>query len=101
LGGVDFEAIGQEPGWMLTIRDGDRIAFEYDYGTRSVVAPAPVAERDTFGRTVYRAQIEAHDLTVTVSPEACADIMSGERYESTVIIRLDGDTYRGCGRSLR
>ena len=53
------------------------------------------------GRTVYHAETEAHDLTVTITDEPCTDAMSGERFEAAVTVELDGETYRGCGRSLR
>lgn len=100
-GGVNFRAIGQEPGWELTIRDGDRITFAYDYATKTVTTPAPAFIRDAQGRMVYRAQTGADDLTVTISPADCADAMSGERFESTVTVVHNGQTYRGCGRTLR
>ena len=32
LSGVDFRAVGNEPGWVLEIRDSESIRFEYDYG---------------------------------------------------------------------
>lgn len=99
-GTVDFRAVGQEPGWTLELTEGGRIDFRYAYGERSAVAPTPAPER-TNGRTVYRATTEAHDLTVTIADEPCTDIMSGERFEATVTIALDGSTYRGCGRALR
>ncbi len=101
LGGVNFRAVGQEPGWELTIRDGDRITFAYDYATKTVTTPAPAFVRDTQGRMVYRAQTEATDLTVTISSTDCADSMSGQRFESTVTVVHNGQTYRGCGRTLR
>lgn len=98
--GVDFRAIGQEPGWHLEIRDGDRITFVYDYGQQEAVAPAPAPTR-TGNRTVYRAETQAHDLTVTITDEPCTDAMSGEAFEASVTVELDGETFRGCGRLLR
>lgn len=99
--GVDFRAVGQEPGWHLEIRNTDRIRFVYDYGTKTVWTPAlkPVVDADT--RTaVYHAQTEAHDLTVTILGEPCHDVMSGEPFSSQVTVVLDGQIYRGCGRPL-
>ncbi|MEP0546961.1 MAG: MliC family protein [Rhodothermales bacterium] len=98
--GVDFRAIGQEPGWHLEIREGERITFVYAYGDRSAIMPAPEPER-TSDATVYHAETEAHDLTVTITTDPCTDTMSGERLLATVVVELDGETFRGCGRSLR
>lgn len=101
LNGVGFRAVGQEPGWELTIREGQRITFAYDYATKTVTTTAPTPQDDAQGRTVYRARTEAHILTVTIAPRPCADSMSGERFESSVTVTLDGQSYRGCGRTLR
>jgi uncharacterized lipoprotein YbaY/uncharacterized membrane protein len=96
---VDFRAVGQEPGWHLEIREGERIRFVYAYGEQEAVTPAPEPTRSG-DRTVYRAETEAHDLTVTIVDEPCVDTMSGEAFEASVTVELDGETYRGCGRSL-
>ena len=97
--GVDFRAVGNEPGWVLDLFEADRIRFVYDYGQQEAVVPAPeptvAAEQ-----TVYHAETEAHTLTVTITETPCTDTMSGERFETTVTVELDGRAYRGCGRSL-
>ncbi len=97
--GVDFRAVGQEPGWHLDICEGERIRFVYAYGEREATTPAP-APTVADGRTVYRAESEAHTLIVTITGEPCSDVMSGERFEHAVTVELDGEPYRGCGRSL-
>ena len=97
--GMNFRAVGQEPGWHLEIRWGERIRFVYDYGEREVVTPAPEPTGEEATRT-YHAETEAYDLTVTITDEPCTDAMSGERFEKTVTVELDGETYRGCGRAL-
>ncbi len=102
LRGADFRAVGQEPGWHLEIARGDSITLVADYGERRVVTPAPEPHVDRqAGRTTYRAETEAHVLTVEIIEESCRDVMSGERFEATVAVTLDGQTYRGCGRALR
>ncbi len=101
LGGVNFQAFGQEPGWELTIREGDHITFAYDYATRTATTPAPAPQRDAQGRMVYQSRTDSDALTVTVARTPCADSMSGERFESTVTVVHNGGTYRGCGRTLR
>ena len=97
--GVTFRAVGQEPGWTLDIRDGDRIHFVYAYGEHEVTMPAP-APRVADGQTVYDARTPAHALTVTITDEACRDAMSGQPFPATVTVQLDGEAYQGCGRRL-
>ncbi len=97
--GVDFRAVGQEPGWHLEITHGERIRFVYAYGEREAVTPAPEPTVDNSAR-VYHAETEAHDLTVTITDAPCTDAMSGEAFEQTVTVRLGGRAYHGCGRSL-
>ena len=97
--GVDVRAVGQEPGWHLEITEGERIRFVYAYGEREAITPAPESEMRG-AQVIYHAQTEAHDLMVTIADEPCSDAMSGERFDKTVTIELDGETYRGCGRVL-
>ena len=101
LEGVDFRAVGNEPGWHLEIRRAASLAFVYDYGQQRVTTPAPEPEIDIGARrTVYRASTTANELAVTLEGKPCADTMSDETYETTVTVVLDGQTYRECGRSL-
>lgn len=99
--GVDFHALGQEPGWLLNIRTGERMHFVYDYGTHEVTLPAsqPVEHPQT-GRRVYRSRTGSHELTVIITDDECTDVMSGRRYPATVTVKLDGHAYQGCGRVL-
>lgn len=76
--GVRFRAVGQEPGWILDVR-------EWTAGA---------------GRFVYRVETEAHRAAIVIDDEPCRDVMSGWPYESTVSMTLDGREYRGCGRRL-
>jgi putative lipoprotein len=99
--GIEFRAVGQEPGWLLEIDDGKQIMMLADYGEKRIVTPAPVPEFDQkTGRKSYRVQTQDHRLTIVITNEPCADVMSGERYPATVVVTLDGREYRGCGRAL-
>lgn len=44
--GVEFRAIGQEPGWMLEIDAGKSMYLLADYGEKKVTTPAPPPGRD-------------------------------------------------------
>lgn len=97
--GLDFRAAGNEPGWYLEIAEGDSLVMVADYGQRRVVIPTPAPETDD-DSTVYAVPTEAHDLRVVITPMPCQDSMSGQSFEATVTVTLDGRTYEGCGRSL-
>ena len=100
LRGVDFRAVGNEPGWSLEI-DPERIRLVADYGARELSLPRPEPEVDAEGRrTTYRAQSRSTSLVVVLEGSGCTDTMSGERFETRVRVVLDGQTYQGCGRPL-
>jgi uncharacterized membrane protein len=90
-----YRALGQEPGWTVTIADG-RIDYVGDYGeTRIVVArPEP---RPTFNGRRY----ETDRLIVDITYARCNDVMSGFGFAHQVMVIADGDTVRGCGGERR
>ncbi len=98
--GIDFRAIGQEPGWLAEIDDGKTIHVLADYGEKKVTTRAP-APRDSAGVRIYDVRTEGNRLTIRIRTAACADVMSGEQMTHTVTVKLHGTEYRGCGRSLR
>lgn len=94
-----FVAQGNEPGWRLEIRPGDRMELLTDYGKTKVQTAAPPALADG-DATVYHARSAKHELSVRIEPAACEDGMSGARYTATVTVRLDGKVLRGCGGTM-
>ncbi len=97
--GIDFRAVGQEPGWYLEIDDGKSMRLFYDYAERLAATPVPVPVSNG-GTTTYDAVTEAHRLRVVIEERECSDTMSGERFPRTVTVTLDGRSLHGCGRSL-
>jgi putative lipoprotein len=104
LNGVDFRAVGNEPGWYLHVYDKgspERIDFVTDYGRDYYTFPNVRREtRQTPPHTRYLAQIGAHRLEVTLEPGGCRDSMSGEPFETRVSVKLGNRAYTGCGRAL-
>lgn len=111
--GAEYRAVGQEPGWALEVYAGRRLSFIGDYGNTRIVASAPPPATETaapagggggdhtsVNRVTYAAHSGAHTIAVEVVRQECRDEMSGERYPTTAVIRLDGREYRGCGRWL-
>lgn len=100
--GVDFRALGQEPGWHLEITDGKQIKYIGNYGADTLIAPVPKPEVDSLGeRTIYLAEAENRTLKVEILNEPCTDIMSGFDFPSTVTVTIDRKTYHGCGKTLK
>jgi membrane-bound inhibitor of C-type lysozyme len=101
LSGIDFRGVGNEPGWVLEIRNADSIRFEYDYGQSEVSAPAPEPQTDVSNRTsVWAAQGDAGEFIVTVEGISCNDTMSDHTFGSRVTVLLGDREFHGCGRAL-
>ena len=101
LAGADFRAIGNEPGWDLEIRDGDRIDFTYDYGAHSVSLPILNRQVDTERRqTRYRASDSSEVMQVLIEGIRCSDTMSDRVYSVTVQVQFGVTVYQGCGAAL-
>jgi putative lipoprotein len=98
--GVDFRAVGQEPGWLLDIYTRGIIKFVWDYGDNyaefAIAEPTSPQE----GATRYEANSDGRALVVTIRRAPCQDAMSGEAYPSTVEVVVDGRALNGCGRSV-
>lgn len=90
-----YRALGQEPGWNVTI-SGDRIDYVGDYGETRITVPRP-EPRTTFNGHRY----ETPRLTVDVTHTRCNDAMSGHGYADTVMVIADGTTLHGCGGERR
>ncbi len=97
----DVRAIGQEPFWSLDIRKGEELRFTYALGERQAVTPDPGAEVGAGDARTYHAVTEANDLHVVVAPKPCTDVMSGNRFPSTVTVTLNGQKYDGCGGPMK
>ena len=97
LKGADFRAIGNEPAWNLVIQDGSTIVLLTDYNTLRVERPLPEPVTDQTTRTTLW---DAGTLKLEVSGVRCYDSMSGDEFESTVVVYWGERVLRGCGRAL-
>jgi uncharacterized membrane protein len=97
LDGADFRAVGNEPPWVLEIRDQSRVVLVTGYGAKRIEMrlPPPVEYRDA--RTT---RWIADEFQLEIAGHRCNDSMSGETFESTVILVWHGQTLRGCGQAL-
>ena len=98
--GVDFRAVGQEPGWIMDIYAGGVLKIVWAYGENyaafAVTQPANAPE----GVTRWEGSSDGRTIAVTIRRAPCQDAMSGEAYPSTVEVAIDQETLRGCGRSV-
>ena len=98
--GIDFRAVGQEPGWFIEIDHERSIRLVWDYMEREATMPAvqPVTAQ---GRATYVATNGTQRLNVVIDDRGCNDVMSGDPYPNTVIVTIDGRELRGCGQFLK
>lgn len=102
LRGVSFWATGSEPGWTLEIGP-DNVRFITNYGADTLLFPTLEYQTDAEQRTsTMVTTTTGHQLTIRLSGHegGCSDNMSGEQFETTVELSLDGTEYRGCGAAL-
>jgi uncharacterized membrane protein len=98
--GMDFWGVGNEPGWRLEV-GSDMILLVTNYGEDEYDFPTPEPSVDVRNRTtVYDVSAAGHSLRLEIRDTECFDDMSGERFESVVLLELDGRSYRGCGVGL-
>ncbi|HEX6120107.1 MAG TPA: META domain-containing protein [Dongiaceae bacterium] len=95
--GIDFRAAGQEPAWIVELKLGDHITAMLDYGSTSLVLPAPSGEAEADGTEVYNATTDTDHLVLSIKSKICLDAMSGEPHPSTVELTVNDKAYRGCG----
>ena len=100
LRGIEFRAIGQEPGWVLELDAGHALRFAGDYGASRLFAPLPEAVFDEPGVARYVVADGDSMFVVTVRPAGCQDVMSGEAFTHQASVRTRTGELRGCGRLL-
>lgn len=101
LRGVTFRALGNEPGWYLEIQPEERLELVTDYGERKrAFLPQKPIEDPVTGVITWRADGPTGDIRVDLRDETCTDTTSGESFERSVTVRLNEETYQGCGRWL-
>lgn len=98
--GVDFRALGQEPGWYLEIYHNEQIKYVGNYGEDTIFAAAPDPIIHNTNKTEYRVKSGNRKLIIGIEDKPCTDSMSGFKFPATVSISVNGETYRGCGKTL-
>jgi uncharacterized membrane protein len=99
LRGVEFRAIGQEPGWLVEVLPQKWTLVLTDYGSNRLLLP-PVAAVAFGGGKRWSMRSGTHTIEMLAMPVACSDGMSDEQFDTQVTLIVDGVTLRGCGRWL-
>ena len=98
--GVAFRGIGQEPGWTVELKEGDKITALLDYGATTLSLPTPEAT-EADGVTTYDTSTDTDHLVLKIRNKTCIDVMSGEAHPQTVDLTVNDQPYTGCGDWLR
>lgn len=99
LSGVSYRAVGNEPGWVLEITQGEQLVYVGDYGANTIHFPFQEPSLSET-QTRYVAQNGEQRIEVTISRGSCVDSMSGQAFNSSVNLVLNNKTLQGCGRAL-
>lgn len=100
LRGMDFRAVGNEPGWTLELGP-DRSVLVTDYGNTRFEFATPKPDVDAQDMTaVYRVTVDGTDIVIRTTFESCMDSMDGSQYSHRVEIQVGDDRLLGCGRGL-
>ncbi len=101
LNGVDYRAVGNEPGWSLEITHDQTTIFTSHYGQDRYEFETSKPLIDTAAHTrEYQLQNSSHKLSISLSAKLCKDTMSDQSFSSTVSVRLDNKKFTGCGKAL-
>lgn len=99
--GVHFRAVGNEPGWLVEVRDDKRIKFVNDYGDLEIKAPVDDLWLGPAGEDkIYYVENEAVQFQVIIMKKSYQDTMSDESYPYQVRVVFPNKSYVGGGRLL-
>ncbi|MDR5865209.1 COG3650 family protein [Halomonas koreensis] len=100
--GVMFHGRGNEPGWHVELaNDVPELTMTLDYGRREATLPYRVTTLDNqAGRVILASGQAARPFTLRIEAKACFDDMSGQPWPARVTLKLNGETYRGCGQGI-
>ena len=86
-----YQALGHDPGWLLTI-DRGRMKFATSTPKTLIEVTQPVPETTARGR-----RYGTNDLRLETWSQPCNDARSGVAFAETVRVSANGTDYHGCG----
>jgi len=101
LNGVDFRALGNEPGWYMEISNRQDILLVTDYGQQTYRFTSAIINSKPHERTTsYHAQSNGNSVEIVIKGIPCQDSMSGEAFSAEVTVLINNKRYMGCGKAL-
>ena len=101
LRGVDYRAMGNEPGWHLEITDGGTSRYVGDYGTTVIEYPTPLPGAGRGGGEItYVWADDVFRIAISLLPEPCQDTMADVDYPWTASVDVNGRKFNGCAWAL-
>jgi len=99
--GVQFRAVGNEPGWLIEVRDDEKIKFVNDYGSLEIKAPVDDLWLGPAGEDkIYYVENDVIQFQVIIMKKRFQDNMSGEVFPYQVRVVFPNKSYVGGGRLL-
>jgi uncharacterized membrane protein len=98
--GVLVRGTGNEPGWMVEIGPGTRLLWLGDFGNDRREFEAATSDDGDAGTATYVAGTDAAQIKVAVQRTPCTDDMSGESFDHSMTVELEGQTFQGCATRL-
>jgi len=99
--GVQFRAFGNEPGWLIEIREDKKIRFINDYGSLEIKAPVDDLWLGPAGEDkIYYVENDVIQFQVIIMKKSYQDNMSGETFPYQVRVVFPSKSYVGGGRLL-
>ena len=86
-----YQALGHDPAWTLTIRDGN-LNFTGSEPQTLMRLIAPLPQPLPYGR-----RYTTERLTLEITSRPCNDAKSGVGFSDTVVVVVDGTKHEGCG----
>ena len=100
LSGILFRAIGHVLSWVLTI-DQSHLSFSFnDAQSQLEIAMYGAVVNKVKGRGHYSFEFNGKPFLLDISTKNCIDSITGEAFESSVIIYFDDNQFIGCGKTL-
>ena len=99
--GVQFRGVGNEPGWLVEVRDDKKIKFVNDYGSLEIKAPVDDLWLGPAGEDkIFYVENDVIQFQVIIMKKSYQDTMSGENFPYQVRVVFPNKSYVGGGRLL-
>jgi len=99
--GVQFRAVGNNPEWLVEIRDDEKIKFVNDTGKLEIKAPVDDLWLGPAGEDkIYYVENDVIQFQVIIMKKGYQDPMSGEKFPYQVRVVFSNKSYVGGGRLL-